>query len=158
MASKVIVYSQPENNHVAICTPVLDSGLTIEQIAEKDVPQGTPRRICNASDLPQVGDFFDAWFYDETVQNAPVSIDVAKVHKIWKDGWRKARTPILERLDVEWMRAMEQGNTILSQELANKKQVLRDVTDIPLPQRDSSQSIDSFSIQIKSIWPECLNW
>lgn len=158
MSSPVIVYSQPGNGHIAICTPVLNSGLTVEQIAQKDVPQDSPYKICSSTDLPQEGTFFDAWVYNENVPVVPITIDVERAHEIWKDEWRRVRNPILSRLDVEWMRAMEQGNTSLAQELANKKQVLRDVTSTFLPQRDSGQSIDMFSIGLKSVWPECLTW
>ena len=155
---QVIVYEQTENGRVAICTPVIESGLTVEQIAEKDVPEGAQRRICESASIPQESVFFGAWMFDNSVEGAPITIDVPATHEIWKDEWRRVRTPILARLDVEWMRALEQGNTTLSQELATKKQVLRDVTEVPLPQRDAGESVDHFSAKIKAVWPECLTW
>jgi hypothetical protein len=158
MTNPVIVYRQEENGRVAICTPVLTSGLSVEQIAEKDVPQGAQKRICEASCIPQESAFFGAWIYDGGVENAPISIDVSAAHEIWKEEWRRTRTPILARLDVEWMRALEQGNTTLSQELAAKKQTLRDVTQTPLPQRQPGETVDHFSARVKAVWPECLTW
>lgn len=48
-----IIYQNP-NNTVSFLIPVLDSGLTIQQIAEKDVPAGRPWRIVSATELPQL--------------------------------------------------------------------------------------------------------
>jgi hypothetical protein len=154
---QVIIYEQ-ENGHVAICTPVIDSGLTVEQIAQKDVPENSRRRICETTSIPQNSVFFGAWIYDESVEGSPISIDVSHTHEIWKEEWRQARKPILARLDVEWMRALEQGNTSLSQDLADKKQTLRDVTLTQLPTREEGETVDQFSSRIKAIWPECLTW
>lgn len=38
---------------------------TIEQIAEKDVPEGKPYKIVNVSDIPSDRTFRDAWEIDE---------------------------------------------------------------------------------------------
>jgi hypothetical protein len=158
MSNPVIVFSNPDNGHVAVCTPVLDSGLTVEQISEKDVPQGAPRRICEASLLPQEGTFFEAWVYDETVSGAPVTINVEEAHNLWKNEWRRVRDPILAKLDVQWMRAMELGDTALAQDLAGKKQTLRDVTLTFLPHRSPGQTVDQFTLSVKAVWPTCLTW
>jgi hypothetical protein len=155
---KVIIYCQPESNRVAVCNPVQSINLSIDQIAKKDVPRGCPYTICNSSELPTDDTFFDAWIYDQSVGNVPINVDVPEVHSIWKNKWRAAREPILKILDVEWMRALEQGNTALTQELASKKQALRDVTLITLPSKVQGESVDSFTMRIKEIWPECLNW
>lgn len=46
-----IVYKNSEGG-VSITTPVSNCGLTLNQIAEKDVPKGTPYRIVKASEVP----------------------------------------------------------------------------------------------------------
>lgn len=46
---------------VAILIPAPDCGLTIEQIAAKDVPPGVPFRIVDASDIPSDRTFRNAW-------------------------------------------------------------------------------------------------
>jgi len=158
MTNPVIVYCQPNSDRVAICTPVLDSGLTVEQIAEKDVPQGCPKMICDSEDIPQEAVLFNAWTYDDSVNGAPINIDVAAAHELWKTEWRRARKPILEKMDVEWMRALEQGNTSLTQEIAAKKQILRDVTATALPVKDQDETVDQFTLRVKEVWPECLTW
>lgn len=50
---KVIVYSQ-DNGVVAVVRPTAEAleHMTIQQIAEKDVPTGKPFAIVDASDIP----------------------------------------------------------------------------------------------------------
>lgn len=49
---------------VAVLTPC-DCGLTIEQIASKDVPKGKPYKIVDVSEIPTDWTFRDAWEYAE---------------------------------------------------------------------------------------------
>ena len=58
---KRIIY--PTDDGVAIIVPTLECGLTIEEIAAKDVPQGKPYKIVNASDIPTDRTFRNAWEY-----------------------------------------------------------------------------------------------
>ena len=44
--------------------PAADCGLTIEEIARKDVPAGVPYKIVNRTDLPEDFEFFNAWEAD----------------------------------------------------------------------------------------------
>ena len=62
--NKRIIYKTKENG-VAIVTPFLDCGLTIEQIAEKDVPKGTPYKIVDVSEIPADPIFRNAWEWSE---------------------------------------------------------------------------------------------
>lgn len=61
---KRIVYKTAEGG-VAIIVPALDSGLTVEAIAAKDVPQGRPFQIVDAEDIPDDRTFRNAWEYEE---------------------------------------------------------------------------------------------
>ncbi len=54
-----------ENGGVAIIVPAPASGLSIEQIAAKDVPQGVPFKIVDAADIPSDRTFRDAWEFSE---------------------------------------------------------------------------------------------
>jgi hypothetical protein len=56
---KRIIYQTNEGG-VAIIVPA-DCGLTIEQIAAKDVPAGTPYSIVDVSDIPTDRTFRNAW-------------------------------------------------------------------------------------------------
>jgi len=58
---KRIIYKTDEGG-VAIIVPA-DCGLTIEQIAAKDVPDGKAYQIVDVSDVPSDRTFRDAWEY-----------------------------------------------------------------------------------------------
>jgi hypothetical protein len=58
-----IIYPTDEGS-VAIIIPA-DCGLTIEQIAAKDVPAGKPFKIVDIADIPTDRTFRDAWEYQE---------------------------------------------------------------------------------------------
>jgi len=55
-----IIYPTPEGG-VAIIIPAPDCGLTIEEIAAKDVPAGVPFRIVEADTIPEDRTFRNAW-------------------------------------------------------------------------------------------------
>jgi hypothetical protein len=50
-----------EDGGVAIICPTAESKLTIEQIAEMDVPEGVPFKIINADQIPSDRTFRNAW-------------------------------------------------------------------------------------------------
>lgn len=58
-----IIYPNGEGG-IAIIIPIAGCGLTIEQIARKDVPQGLPYRILPAADIPEDRTFRGAWEAD----------------------------------------------------------------------------------------------
>jgi len=58
-----IIY-QTDEGGVSIIVPA-DCGLTIEQIAAKDVPAGKPYQIVDASEIPTDRTFRNAWEYQE---------------------------------------------------------------------------------------------
>lgn len=57
-----IIYPTDEGG-VVILIPAPDCGLTIEEIAAKDVPKGKPFKIIDASDIPTDRTFRNAWEY-----------------------------------------------------------------------------------------------
>jgi len=61
-----------------------------------------------------------------------ITVDMTKAREIKRDMIRAERNPLLEKLDVEYMRAQEAGDTTLQQEIAAKKQALRDATVDPV--------------------------
>lgn len=60
---------------------------------------------------------------------------------------RERREPHFQQLDIQFMRAVESGDTTLQSQIAEYKQTLRDLTDI---------SLDSFETQsdLIALWPE----
>ena len=63
MQNKRIIY-QNDTDGVAVLIPA-DCGLTIEQIAAKDVPTGKPYKIVDASEIPTDRQWRDEWTVDE---------------------------------------------------------------------------------------------
>jgi hypothetical protein len=129
MINPRITYPTPEGG-VAIIIPAPDCGLTIEQIAAKDVPTGVPFKIVEADSIPSDRTFRNAWEHCQ-VNGAKVSIPKAKAVKL--DQFRLERAPKLAALDVSFVRALEQGDTAAQASIASEKQALRDVTKVTLP-------------------------
>ena len=78
-----------------------------------------------------------------------IIVNPDKAKAIWKDKWREARKPKLASLDIEFMKAVESGDTAAQQAIAGVKQTLRDVTQTPIPGTTPEE--------IKTVWPEILN-
>lgn len=62
--SQVIVYKE-DGGRLAVVIPNPECGLTVRQIAVKDVPQGKPFKIIDASELPADASQRDAWTVDD---------------------------------------------------------------------------------------------
>jgi len=60
-----------------------------------------------------------------------ISVNMDKAREIKKDMIRAERAPMLEALDVAFMRAVESGDTTQQAQIAAEKQTLRDATDDP---------------------------
>ena len=59
---KRIIYPTDDGG-VAVIVPAPNSGLTIEQIAAKDVPTGKDYQIVDVADVPSDRTFRNAWEY-----------------------------------------------------------------------------------------------
>ena len=57
-----IIYPNDEGG-VSVIVPAPECGLTIEEIAAKDVPAGKPFKIVDVSDIPEDRTFRNAWEY-----------------------------------------------------------------------------------------------
>ena len=61
---KRIIYPADDGG-VVVVIPSPDCGLTIEEIAAKDVPAGKPYKIVDVTDVPDDRTFRNAWEYQE---------------------------------------------------------------------------------------------
>jgi hypothetical protein len=59
-----IIYPNDDGG-VSILIPASECGLTIEEIAIKDVPEGKPFKIVDVADIPTDRTFRDAWEFTE---------------------------------------------------------------------------------------------
>ena len=57
-----IIYPNDDGG-VSVIVPAAECGLTIEQIAAKDVPAGKPYKIVDVADIPTDRTFRAAWEY-----------------------------------------------------------------------------------------------
>jgi uncharacterized protein (DUF2267 family) len=78
-----------------------------------------------------------------------IIVNPDKAKAIWKDKWREARKPLLASLDIEFMKAVETGNSEKQAEIATQKQALRDVTQTEIAGNTPEE--------IKAVWPSVLN-
>lgn len=60
--NKRIIYPSGDGG-VAVIIPAPECGLTIEEIAAKDVPEGKPFKIVDVADIPEDRTFRNAWEY-----------------------------------------------------------------------------------------------
>jgi len=139
--SQVIAYSKPAGGVAIVVTA---PGVSLEEVIQRDIPSNVEIYTINSNQLPEDKEFRNCW----ELVNGSVSVNIEQAKEVWKDKWREARKPKLEQLDIEFMRALEQGDTIKQEQVTEQKQALRDVTDTPLPNTIAS---------IKSVWPEILN-
>lgn len=59
-----IIYPNDEGG-VSVIVPAPECGLSIEEIAAKDVPAGKPFKIVDVADIPSDRTFRNAWEYVE---------------------------------------------------------------------------------------------
>ncbi|NBW20099.1 MAG: hypothetical protein EBR82_70225 [Caulobacteraceae bacterium] len=140
--NKIIAYLNNENK-VAWLVPMLEWTGTLEDIIQKDLGDKS-YVVYNAEDFPSDFTFYNAW----SLSNTGIVTDIPAAKAIWKDKWREARKSLLESLDIEFMKAVESGDTEKQSEIASKKQALRDVTKIEIAGNTPEE--------IKSIWPDIL--
>jgi len=131
-----ITYSQP-NGQVALVIPCGDVNNAI-----KDVPEGVEYKIVNSVEIDN--DYFNAYEFDAEL-GAKVNIEKAKAIHLHK--FRSARSPKLQKLDVDFMRAAEANDEVKMAEIIAAKQALRDVTLTVLPDDLAG---------IKATWPDIL--
>ena len=75
-----------------------------------------------------------------------IVIDINKAKEVWKDKIRNARKSALEKLDIDFIKAQEQGlDTSL---IVATKQTLRDLPS----QVDTANSVN----EIKAVWNNLL--
>lgn len=137
-----IIYENEEGG-VSIITPIINDevGLTIEEIAAKDVPEDTPFEIVEDDVIPTERTFRNAWVKD----GEKVSVDMPKARVIRMDCIRLVRNKELDDSDKEIVRAVEDEIDLTP--LKTKRQELRDI-----PQ-DFDLSVFTTPQALKNAWP-----
>ena len=86
----------------------------------------------------------------------PIGINVDKAKALHKDKIREVRNPLLQAEDVNFMRAVEAGDTDTQSSVAAKKQALRDVTAIVDSATITATDVIGVTNQLKAVWDETL--
>ena len=149
---KVIIYTNDEG-WASVATPCYPPDITAEQelqiaawVQQKDVPplpDGSvrPSFIVNSSSLDGMNLFFEAW---RLTPSGTVTWHKPAADELKRKQFRALRKPLLEKLDVAFMRSLEDGDTAQVAEIGAKKKALRDVTLIDLSQYDTPETLNAF--------------
>lgn len=147
---KVVIFANnADGTGVGILTPAQGvEGKALQDVINETLQNKYGVRIIEHHELPQVPAAL-LGSLKMNVELKVVGVDLEKAKEIWKDEWRAARAPLLAKLDVDFIRALETNDASKLAEIAAKKQALRDVTNTP---------INVFSAQdVVKVWPEILN-
>lgn len=93
---KRIIYKNDQGG-VSVIVPWLGSGLTLEQIAAKDVPFGRPYKIVGVSELPQDRATRNAWTVDDAILTDGVGAAYGAGSENDVIGWAENGQPITRR-------------------------------------------------------------
>lgn len=152
MFNEPLIIARGTDNIVTSIPTSNDEALVLK--IKKDVEElYGASRVIEVRELPRFyPPFYDAinlkvgFEKEESVTKCFV-FDIEKAKEILKDMMRTARQPLLEALDTQYIIALERHDASKINKIALKKQQLRDVTSIDLP--------NDF-IQIQKTWPEIL--
>lgn len=75
--------------------------------------------------------FYFAFYWNDSIKDVDIDINIAK--EIKKDEYRQLRDPLLQKLDVSFMKALEDDDFDKKQKIILAKNLLRNVTDQDLP-------------------------
>jgi hypothetical protein len=64
MSRDLIIFPSESGPTIAVLSPAPGNPWTIEQLADRDIPAGTPYKFISYSDLPEDYVFRDAWTAD----------------------------------------------------------------------------------------------
>ena len=149
---KVIAYKD-DNGGVTIVYPAYQSEWNQQEqdnfllfVQNKDVPKlsdGSIRQswIIDGEETLPTKYVRQAW---DITNDGKLYFDMNKGYDVKKDHLRFLRKPFLEKLDIEFMKAFELNNTQELLNVATKKQVLRDITNIDMSQYQTPQDLHNF--------------
>ena len=128
----MIIYNDPETGILVEMWPCLqeinpatDKPFTVQEVADKDVPDGVSYSIVENSTVPTDLSFRDAWVgVGIGTTGATITEDITKAKEIHKKNIRLARASKFTDLDIEYQRATETSADTSA--IVAKKQALRD--------------------------------
>ena len=149
---KVIIYKN-NDNRLSVINPCYKDDMTNQEkdeyvifIQNKDVPKNIdnstiPSWIIDSDDLRDIKNIRNAWNVNDSGR---IYFDRDKAIEIKKEQFRNLRKSLLEKLDVEFMRALENGDTSSIPIITQKKSDLRDITSVDFNSYDTPQKLHEF--------------
>ena len=138
-----IVYQNPNNNNIELLIPCLDVNLYFDEIV-KDIPKNDLGEIPDYIIVNEIPKFIET--YD--LRNKLIKRNRNKLINFKLNEWRNLRKPILQKLDIEFMKAFDFNDTNKLNEIRYKKQVLRDITDTDISMLNDDE--------LENFIPNCL--
>ena len=81
-----------------------------------------------------------------------IKINLEKAKELQKEKIREVRNPLLQKLDVDFVKALEVGGDTAS--IVEQKQALRDVTNIVTEAEIVGTTVTEITTELKAIWNE----
>jgi hypothetical protein len=130
----VIFFANPDDpTRVSIMYPADD--ISVDEAIRRFINPDLPYRVMEPKDFPVPDpDYDDAWQLVPSAEDASVyevKTILERAKDVHRNHLRQQRKPMLEALDVAFMLALERADTAQQQEVAVKKQALRDITSHP---------------------------
>lgn len=155
---KVIVFNGDTGN-AQVLTPNYQSEMSSSEESEflsrlqvTDVPplqDGSRRpsfvKDVDSAEITRMSILFSSW---KVSDSGGVYWDADAGRELKRGVFRALRKPLLEKLDVEFMRSLEDGDTATTASIAAKKKALRDVTLIDLSEYDTPEKLNDFTPEV----------
>ena len=133
-----IIYHTNEYG-LAVITPNPACDLTVEQIAEKDVPKGLHYLLVDDSAFPLDDTFFAAWEADFGSEHTVITVNMAKAKAIGHDIRRKMRSDEFAPLDDQIMKQIPGTDSVA---VEATRQRIRDKYAVMQENIDSAETPD----------------
>ena len=149
---KVIIYKNDDGGMSVIYPVYQPEWGKIEQdefllfVQNKDVPKmidSSTRKswLIEIEETLKLRYLRNAWKVDD---NGQIFFDRSKGEELKKEQFRNLRKPLLEKLDIQFMRALEVGDISTIQIVTQKKSELRDITSVDFNSYDTPQKLHEF--------------
>lgn len=138
-----ILHAGPDG---AMTVTVLAPGAALDEALRRLGLRGGDHLLVEEGQAPPADFGLGAW----TRQGSRAVLDMAAARAAHLAAIRRARDAALAQADVEWMKAMDAGDTARAQAVGRERQRLRDI-----PQRFSLAGAGS-AAELLALWPEGL--
>jgi hypothetical protein len=177
MTNQVVIFEN-ETGSISIIMPAFECGLSIEEIAQKDTPDGVAYKIIEASNLPADVTFRNAWVADlsnpdgigmgpekwskhfysddyvappkkELIKVADITTDMAKARMVWRTKMAIVRDGRIADMNRLYQAYIDNG--IDPAPIVERRTALREVTQDPAI--DAAKTPE----ELKAVWPSILD-